>query len=132
MIGVVGAGAFGTALAVALARDGRDVMLWARDPALVAHMEHGPKAWDHLRALPLPRWKLYAAKAAGRDRVVQAAPPAQPAPAPAEFSLDDRQDRTGHLLAGPAPAAETHTTLFPPARARFLARGSPDAEGCRR
>ena len=36
MIGVVGAGAFGTALAVALARDGRDVMLWARDPALVA------------------------------------------------------------------------------------------------
>ena len=38
MIGVVGAGAFGTALAVALARDGRDVMLWARDPALVAHL----------------------------------------------------------------------------------------------
>lgn len=32
--------------------------------ALVAHMEHGPKSWDHLRALPLPRWRLYAAKAA--------------------------------------------------------------------
>lgn len=31
--------------------------------ALVAHMEHGPKSWDHLRALPLPRWQLYAAKA---------------------------------------------------------------------
>lgn len=31
--------------------------------ALAAHMEHGPKAWDHLRALPLPRWRLYAAKA---------------------------------------------------------------------
>ena len=31
--------------------------------ALVAHMEHGPRSWDHLRALPLPRWKLYAAKA---------------------------------------------------------------------
>lgn len=30
--------------------------------ALVAHMEHGPKSWDHLRALPLARWKLYAAK----------------------------------------------------------------------
>ncbi len=30
--------------------------------ALVAHMEHGPKSWDHLRALPLPRWRLYAAK----------------------------------------------------------------------
>ena len=32
--------------------------------ALVAHTEHGPRAWDHLRALPLPRWHLYAAKAA--------------------------------------------------------------------
>ncbi len=31
--------------------------------ALVAYMEHGPRSWDHLRALPLPRWKLYAAKA---------------------------------------------------------------------
>lgn len=31
--------------------------------ALVAGAEHGPRAWDHLRALPLPRWHLYAAKA---------------------------------------------------------------------
>lgn len=31
--------------------------------ALVAHMEHGPRAWDHLRALPIARWKLYSAKA---------------------------------------------------------------------
>ena len=31
--------------------------------ALVAHMEHGPRSWDHLRALPIPRWSLYAAKA---------------------------------------------------------------------
>lgn len=35
MIGIVGAGAFGTALAVTLARDGRDVTLWAHDPAQV-------------------------------------------------------------------------------------------------
>ncbi|HWS78196.1 MAG TPA: ABC transporter permease [Thermomonas sp.] len=32
--------------------------------ALVAHTEHGPRAWDHLRALPVPRWHLYAAKSA--------------------------------------------------------------------
>jgi len=31
--------------------------------ALVAHMEHGPRTWDHLRALPVPHWRLYAAKA---------------------------------------------------------------------
>ncbi|MBS1302418.1 NAD(P)H-dependent glycerol-3-phosphate dehydrogenase [Loktanella sp. SALINAS62] len=30
MIGIMGAGAFGTALAIALAQDGRDVTLWAR------------------------------------------------------------------------------------------------------
>lgn len=33
--------------------------------ALVAHTEHGPRAWDTLRALPVPRWHLYAAKALG-------------------------------------------------------------------
>lgn len=33
---IIGAGAFGTALAVTLARDGRAVSLWARDPAQVA------------------------------------------------------------------------------------------------
>ncbi len=38
MIGVAGAGAFGTALAVALARDGRDVRLWARDREQVRSM----------------------------------------------------------------------------------------------
>ena len=46
--------------------------------ALVAHMEHGPKSWDHLRALPVPRWRLYAAKAAcvlGLVAVMSAAVP---------------------------------------------------------
>ena len=47
-----------------------DLGLWRRHvlsvtalTALVAHMEHGPRAWDHRRALPVARWKLYAAKA---------------------------------------------------------------------
>ncbi len=39
MIGIVGAGAFGTALAVALAKGGREVRLWARDPAQVRAMQ---------------------------------------------------------------------------------------------
>ena len=39
MIGIVGAGAFGTALAIALAREGRPVQLWARDLAQVAQMQ---------------------------------------------------------------------------------------------
>jgi len=31
--------------------------------ALMAQMEHTPQSWDHLRALPVPRWMIYAAKA---------------------------------------------------------------------
>lgn len=38
MIGIVGAGAFGTALAVALAQAGRSVRLWARDARLIADL----------------------------------------------------------------------------------------------
>lgn len=30
---------------------------------LVAQIDHGPKAWNHLLALPVPRWRFYAAKA---------------------------------------------------------------------
>ena len=41
MIGVLGAGAFGTALAIALARDGRSVTLWARDPRGLSKGEGG-------------------------------------------------------------------------------------------
>jgi glycerol-3-phosphate dehydrogenase (NAD(P)+) len=37
-IGVIGAGAFGTALATTLARAGRDVVLYARDPGLAAEI----------------------------------------------------------------------------------------------
>jgi lantibiotic transport system permease protein len=32
--------------------------------ALVAQVEHAPRSWDSLRALPRPRWHLYAAKLA--------------------------------------------------------------------
>jgi glycerol-3-phosphate dehydrogenase (NAD(P)+) len=37
-VGIVGAGAFGTALAVSLAREGRAVVLWSRDSLAVAKM----------------------------------------------------------------------------------------------
>lgn len=41
MIGVIGAGAWGTALAQAMASDGSEVLLWAREPELVAEInEH--------------------------------------------------------------------------------------------
>jgi len=50
MIGVVGAGAFGTALAVALGREGREVRLWARD---VTRLAGGQSA--RLQGVNLPK-----------------------------------------------------------------------------
>ena len=38
-IGIVGAGAWGTALAVVARRAGRDVLLWAREPDVVVDIE---------------------------------------------------------------------------------------------
>jgi hypothetical protein len=38
--------------------------------ALVANIEHGPRTWDYLRALPVPRWQLYGSKAVGVLSVV--------------------------------------------------------------
>lgn len=53
MIAVIGAGAFGTALAVALARNGQKVTLWARDPTQVAAI-----ATSRLNTARLPGVKL--------------------------------------------------------------------------
>jgi glycerol-3-phosphate dehydrogenase (NAD(P)+) len=46
VIGVVGAGAFGTALAIALARDGRTVTLWARDIGDMRSARRSPRLPD--------------------------------------------------------------------------------------
>ena len=54
MIGVVGAGAFGTALAVALAGAGRDVTLWARDAGHVAAMAEGRSNAARLEGVMFP------------------------------------------------------------------------------
>jgi glycerol-3-phosphate dehydrogenase (NAD(P)+) len=54
MIGVVGAGAFGTALAVTLARDGRAVRLWSRSDAQVAKMLAARRNEKRLPGVDLP------------------------------------------------------------------------------
>ncbi|NTT87742.1 NAD(P)H-dependent glycerol-3-phosphate dehydrogenase [Tabrizicola fusiformis] len=54
MIGVIGAGAFGTALAVALGREGREVVLWARDAAQAEAMQRGRSNMARLPGIALP------------------------------------------------------------------------------
>lgn len=53
-IAVIGAGAWGTALAIAAARAGRRVRLWAREPEVVAAIESGGENTPFLPDRPLP------------------------------------------------------------------------------
>jgi len=51
---VLGAGSWGTALAMQLARQGRNTVLWARDPALVEQMRSSGENARYLPAIRLP------------------------------------------------------------------------------
>jgi glycerol-3-phosphate dehydrogenase (NAD(P)+) len=51
---VLGAGSWGTALAVHLARAGHDVRLWARDPALVEELRESRSNARYLPDVPMP------------------------------------------------------------------------------
>ncbi|MCW2235913.1 NAD(P)H-dependent glycerol-3-phosphate dehydrogenase [Azospirillum canadense] len=53
-IGVIGGGAWGTALALAALRAGREAVLWAREPAVVEAINGGHENRDYLPGVPLP------------------------------------------------------------------------------
>lgn len=53
-IGVVGGGAWGTALALAALRAGRESLLWAREPAVVEAIRTARENRDYLPGIPLP------------------------------------------------------------------------------
>jgi len=61
-VGVVGAGAWGTALAQSLASDGSEVLLWAREPELVAEINA-----KHTNSMFLPSARLSANVRATND-----------------------------------------------------------------
>lgn len=54
MISVIGAGAFGTALAISMARNGTPVTLWARDAVQVAAMQAGRENAARLPGMSFP------------------------------------------------------------------------------
>lgn len=79
-IGVIGGGAFGTALACVMRRTGHDVTLWAREPDVVAAInehEANPVYLKGLRLVPGIRATGELAEAAARAEFLLLAPPAQ-------------------------------------------------------
>ena len=54
-ISILGAGAFGTALAIALSRDGNPVTLWGRNQAAIGDMQTTRRAGENLARTPLPK-----------------------------------------------------------------------------
>ena len=51
--GVIGAGAWGTALALCMRRAGRDVVVWAKDPAVAADINQKHENTKRLRGVQL-------------------------------------------------------------------------------
>jgi glycerol-3-phosphate dehydrogenase (NAD(P)+) len=52
-ISIIGAGSFGTAMAITAARAGNEVVLWAHDPAVAATIRDTGGNPDYLRGMPL-------------------------------------------------------------------------------
>ena len=138
-IAIAGAGAFGAALAVALARGGAEVRLWARDPALA-----GARAVPRLPGVTLPAGVQVTARLAdldGAGPVLVAVPMQALAPflAQARDVLDGRAlvacskgvDLTrltgaSALIAAACPRA-TPALLTGPSFAADIAQGLPTA-----
>jgi glycerol-3-phosphate dehydrogenase (NAD(P)+) len=53
-VAILGAGSWGTALAIELARSGHDVMLWGRDPEVAARIEADGRHPRRLAGYPIP------------------------------------------------------------------------------
>lgn len=76
-VGIAGAGAFGTALAITLARAGREVTLWARDETHVAAMQNARENAARLPGCALPENVTVTAQIAdlaGAEAVLLAVP----------------------------------------------------------
>lgn len=79
-VGVIGAGAWGTALAQALASDGSEVLLWAREPELVEEINT-----SHTNSVFLPSAKLASTIKATNNIADMADLPVLLAVVPAQF-----------------------------------------------
>jgi glycerol-3-phosphate dehydrogenase (NAD(P)+) len=141
-IGIVGAGAWGTALAQAVSRAGRRATLFARDPAVAAAIERDHRNPRHLAEIALDRGVRASADlaaAAGCDALLltvpvqalrQVARALPPSPAPLVICAKGFETRSGQrlseVLAHERPASPV-AVLSGPNFAREVADGLPTA-----
>ncbi len=143
MIAVIGAGAFGTALAVAEATDGREVRLWGRDPAAMAAARR-TREIPRLPGVALPEplaCTADLADLAGAEIILLVLPAQATAaflaahaaalpPAPLVLcakGIDARTHRTQTEIAAAAAPGHTLAALTGPGFAGEIARGLPTA-----
>lgn len=144
---VVGAGAWGTALAAALARNGIDVTLWGRDGAVLAAIAERAQNPRYLAGLPLPSGIAVEADLdtaiARADALVLATPSytfrellrrlAGHLSAGLPFvwackGIEPATDRLMHeIVAEELQAPPAHATVSGPSFAREVAAGQPTA-----
>lgn len=145
-IAVLGAGGFGTALAMTLARAGREVTLWGRDPAQIAAMRTEGVNRRYLPDAPLPKGLALSddLDAATRAETLLLAVPAQKLPDLLAQMPSVRASEPQALVAcckgidlgtGQGPVGTIHThcpeataaVLTGPSFAADIARGLPTA-----
>ncbi|HET7221531.1 MAG TPA: NAD(P)H-dependent glycerol-3-phosphate dehydrogenase [Vicinamibacterales bacterium] len=146
-IAILGAGSWGTALAIHLARVGHDVRLWARDPDLVAEMASARVNPRYLADMPLPdrvtpharhqaalhgvKVVVFAVPSHGLRAVARAVQPAIPDEAivvSATKGLEtDSQLRMSMVLEEEGRSAHPVVVLSGPSFAAEVARGLPTA-----
>jgi glycerol-3-phosphate dehydrogenase (NAD(P)+) len=116
---IYGAGAFGTALAVALAGDGRQVTLWARDAAAAETMQARRENARRLPGVALPEGITVTADPAPAAQTLLLAVPMQ-----SLSGLLARHDWTGRRLVACCKGLEIETGLGP---SGVIARAAPGA-----
>ncbi|MCB1555990.1 MAG: NAD(P)-dependent glycerol-3-phosphate dehydrogenase [Alphaproteobacteria bacterium] len=144
-IGIIGAGAWGTALAQVLAQAGRDVVLWAREPdvaAAINERHENPRFLDSIPLAPSIRATDSLSQTAGCDFLLLVTPAQYVRPTlsaikgeiasgkPVVICAKGIELKTGLLMSqvaeDEAPGA-TYAILSGPTFAADIARGMPSA-----
>lgn len=123
---IAGAGSFGTALAVVLAQDGREVALWARDSDVIAGMRNAGENTRRLPGIALPEGLQLASDPSVFERAgtILLTVPAQTL---ADFLSTHREGLRGRRLVACSKGVDLKTGLGPTATIDAALPGAPAA-----